>query len=669
MYRLLLASACMLAISNNALAETKQLQDVVVTAEKTSITASNAEEAEEKINDIPGGADVVKAEEFEDSRATTIKDMLDYTPGVFSQSRAGAESRLSIRGSGLSRTFHLRGIKLLQDGVPINFADGAGDFQDIDPLAYDHVEVYKGANALRYGSSTLGGAINFVTPTGYDASPLKVRLEAGSYNFLRDAVSSGSVIGDSDYFASISNLNFDGYRAQSEQLDTKINANFGHKFSDSLETRFYITHANVNQELPGSLTKAQLRADPSQAAAGNLLLDQQRDFTITRLANKTTWRGEDTEVSGGLYTVYKDMYHPINTLVDQQFNDYGAFANTTLYFEDNELTLGANYSIGRVDARNYVNNRGSYGALTNKTDQRSQNVELYGENRYSAWDDIDLIAGGQLTYAHRNYQDKFLGDGDRSGEKTYTGFSPKIGVMWDAAEDVKVFSNLSMSYEPPTFSELTQNIAGASGLIDIEAQKSVTFEIGTRGQSGRFNWDASVYRAWLKDELFTYSLGGAATGVLNANRTIHQGLELAAGMDIAEDFSTRVAYALNDFYFDGDTQFGNNQIPGIPQHYIRAEVRYDGPGGFYVAPNTEIVPTGYYVDMANTLETSSYAIFGVKAGYDVTENVSMFIDARNLLDKTYAATTGVITTPTPANSAQFIPGDGRTIYAGLTYKW
>ncbi len=41
------------------------------------------------------------------------------------------------------------------DGIPINTADGLFDLFEIDPTAYRYVEVYKGANALRYGANSL----------------------------------------------------------------------------------------------------------------------------------------------------------------------------------------------------------------------------------------------------------------------------------------------------------------------------------------------------------------------------------------------------------------------------------------------------------------------------------------------------------------------------------
>ena len=37
--------------------------------------------------------------------------------------------------------------------MPFNTSDGLVDFFELDPSAYRYVEVYKGGNALRYGSN------------------------------------------------------------------------------------------------------------------------------------------------------------------------------------------------------------------------------------------------------------------------------------------------------------------------------------------------------------------------------------------------------------------------------------------------------------------------------------------------------------------------------------
>ncbi|MDP4790774.1 MAG: Plug domain-containing protein, partial [Verrucomicrobiales bacterium] len=81
-----------------------------------TLTVATLEEAREELMRQPGGTAIVDAEDYKRGRATNLKDALDFAPGVFVQPRFGAEeSRLSIRGSGIQRTFHGRGLKLMQD--------------------------------------------------------------------------------------------------------------------------------------------------------------------------------------------------------------------------------------------------------------------------------------------------------------------------------------------------------------------------------------------------------------------------------------------------------------------------------------------------------------------------------------------------------------------------
>ena len=110
--------------------------------------------------------------------------------------------------------------------------------------------------------------------------------------------------------------------------------------------------------------------------------------------------------------------------------------------------------------------------------------------------------------------------------------------------------------------------------------------------------------------------------VTNADRTIHQGIEAGAGAAIfrgifdngpaPDKIWLNVAYTFNDFRFDNDPTFGNNLLPGAPRHYLRAELLYKNPTGFYFGPNVEWVPQAYFVDNANTLKTEAYALLGTE---------------------------------------------------------
>ena len=655
------------------------LNAVEVQAQREALSAASVRVAQEKLNQTAGGTAVVDAESFETGKAVTIKDMLDFTPGVFAQSRINEEARLSIRGSGLSRTFHMRGIRLLQDGIPINLADGGSDFQDIDPLAIQHVEVYKGANALQYGAASLGGAINFVTPTGYTTPQSLIRLDAGSNEFARAQFKTGDVVGHWDYFASLSQLRSDGFRQFSAQKNTRLNANAGLKISPQLETRFYVIHGDMNQELPGNLSKAQLQTDPRQANAASANTNSQRDFLITRIANKTTWISpQGVEYNTGLYAVNKNLYHPLSFgLIDQQTRDVGTFgsriAQGELFGKRHDTTLGYNLVWGTTEARIFNHVRGDRISLRSYEDQLANNIELYGESRLHLTSSVQLITGLQWTHAGRQTEDQFLSDGDSSYNRAYAQFSPKVGVLWQIAGNIQAYGNLSRAFEPPTFSE-----TGAAPAL--QAQESVTFELGTRGSVDSIRWDVSGFYSRLNKEFVTFLLPNPAfpgqSAILNADDTEHQGLEIGLAGPVAsstlsqgDQLDWTLAYTLGRFRFDNDPVYGNASIPGIPEQYLRAKLDYAHPTGWTVSPNLEYVPQGYFVDLRNTFGSDPYTLLGLNVSYKASNTLRFFVDARNLTNKTYAATTGVIINAAGADTAQFAPGEGRSVFAGVEIKW
>ena len=74
----------------------------------------------------------------------------------------------SSRGSNLDATdYDMNGIELFQDELPVMGADGNNHNRVLDPLGARFATVARGANWLEYGASTLGGAIDFVSPTAH----------------------------------------------------------------------------------------------------------------------------------------------------------------------------------------------------------------------------------------------------------------------------------------------------------------------------------------------------------------------------------------------------------------------------------------------------------------------------------------------------------------------
>ncbi|MCK1519172.1 MULTISPECIES: TonB-dependent receptor [unclassified Bradyrhizobium] len=649
-----------------------------------ALTVLTAQQALAEIDQTPGGVALVSADAYRNSTpSNTIKDVLDYVPGVYAQPKWGDDTRLSIRGSGLSRNFHLRGVQLYMDGIPINTADGYGDFQEIDPSAYKYVEVFKGGNALQFGANSLGGAINFVTPTGRDSFPNGVSFDVGGFGYKRLQANAGGVNGRWDGFVTASAQAADGFRDHSFGSSNRLSGNVGYQFSADVETRFYLNANEVRQRIPGTVTKMSALTDPEAAAPANVAMDQQRNIDTVRLANKTTVRFDDTKVEFGAFGVDRHLMHPIFQWLDYCYKDYGGFAkitdDRTIGGFRNKLVAGVNVLNGSIDNQQFANIGGQKGALLSSSIDRSENISAYVEDSFYVLPNLALIGGTQFLYATRNRQDRFISDGDQSGATRFNLWSPKGGVLWQIDPAWQAFANVSRSAEVPSFGESAIGLGIPTiPFTSIRPQIATTYEIGTRMKRSDYAWELTAYRANIRDELqCLYSTFGNCN-VTNADRTFHQGIEAGASAAILRDIFVNgpapdkvwlnVAYSFNDFRFDKDPTFGNNRLPGAPTHYLRAELLYKHPSGFYVGPNVEWVPQAYFVDSMNTLTTEPYALLGLKAGFDNGGPMSAYIEGRNLTNKTYIASASIIDRAT-ATSALFEPGTGRAVYAGMRYRW
>ncbi|MEX1049270.1 MAG: TonB-dependent receptor [Akkermansiaceae bacterium] len=649
-----------------------------------SKTVPTAAASRAELARIPGGAEVVEATRYLRGRASTMADTFSLSPGVIAQPRFGSdEARLSIRGSGMQRTFHGRGIRLLQDGVPLNLADGSFDMQGLDPLAADHINVLRGANALALGASTLGGAIDYISATGLTASGGAMRIEGGSFDYLRSRIALATHEGATDAYFSFSEQYQGGFRDHAEQHNQRLFSNFGWQIADSAETRLFVTAVHSQSELPGSLTKSELNTDPSQADRspfGAVAYDNRRDFELYRIASKTTVRsGNDTIEFIAAYT-YKDLDHPITPFVgviDQLTHDMllgGIFTrNGQLFGRENRVRTGVSITRGTLAAATFRNNSGERGALISSADQTATNVEGFIENQ--------LVLGRGFTgsigaTAAKNWREseQFRGPAV-SYDRSYQNFSPKAGLRWDA-EKFQIFGNVSGSYEPPSFSETS------GSLTPNQAQTATTVELGTRGGHANYRWDLAVYASEVNNEFLALNdPSGTPLGTTNAERTTHQGVELFGEVDLLgrslkeapeSRLFLRGAWTYGRFKFDNDATYGDNTLAGLPPHLINGELIWENESGYYLGPTIQWVPVKAYVDHANTLSADPYLLLGFKLGRRTEHGFSWFIEAKNLTDERYAATTGVVANAgrDPENSSRsFLPGDGRGVFAGVEWKW
>ena len=140
-------------------AQPAEAEEVTVTGEATgSLTSVSPEESTKQKTQVPGAFTIKTADEMKLGRASNFEDLLQRTPGVFLQSENGAEvSKISIRGSGITSEEEPLGVMFLLDGLNFNQGDGETTLEDFDVAALSHAEVFRGADAFKYGALTLGG--------------------------------------------------------------------------------------------------------------------------------------------------------------------------------------------------------------------------------------------------------------------------------------------------------------------------------------------------------------------------------------------------------------------------------------------------------------------------------------------------------------------------------
>lgn len=692
----LLAAACSLGVHAQPAASTPAetggaqptLPVITVTdVEPGSLTVPSVGQQRQALEQTAGSVGFIDNATLLDRYQANLHDVLQDAPGVLTQNRYGQELRLSIRGSGIARAYHVRGIELLQDGIPTNLADGSGDFYEIDPMGLRATEIYKGGNGLRVGASTLGGAVNFVTPTAYTAlAPNIVQLSGGSFGTGQASGQVSRVLGDLDFLANFTASHADGWRAHETGDYGQFNANLGYRLGPAAETRFYLGVYATNQLLPGTLSLANALGDPRKAGAGVVAQDQARDMRVQRLANRTSWEFGDGRFDVDSWLIHTDMFHPIFQVLATNGNTWGVAPRYTRTWQAgshrNEMVVGGRLWSGSYEALRFVNDGGAVGAPTLDARQKALNIEAYLENRTFVTPQFALVAGLKALRHERRYIDHggLPGDPEATSDTArYNGLNPKIGLLWEPHQDVQVFADLTRSQDVPDFTDLTQTFGSSSRFVPLDSQRAWTAEIGTRGSHGPLRWDVTYYRSRVRGELLQYTVDPTVpAATFNAGRTLHQGIELGASLALAHNLAASNAgdaltlhqtWNWSDFRFQGDPQHGNKAIPGLPPNVLRTELSYTRADGFYITPTLDWVPGGAWVDYANTLKTPGYALLGLKLGATLKGGLSFYVDLRNLTNRRYVADFAPVLNAGTAPVSTFYPGVGRSFYAGMRYQF
>lgn len=679
-----------------------ELGQVLIGAEDQSDEDQGIEDARARLAQVPGGTNVVDMRRPLQGRVASNQDVLAYQPGIYAQSAGNEGVKISIRGSGINRApgAHASGLYTLLDGLPLT-GPGGTPYELLEPLWLDHVQVLRGANGFDRGALALGGAIDYVSHTGYNAPKLQVRYATGSHGYQQRQVSSGQVLGAFDYYVAMTDANADGYQDHTASESQGVIANFGYRFNPNLETRFYLRHRQTDNDLAGRVTKHSIEHNPRAANPAYVARDDHRDEPgSTFIGNKTTWYiDDDSSIQTGLvYHDYPmDLSEGPNRLKVAYTDVSGTFdykRRDTLWGLESQSTLGLRVTkhLPNAGASEFVRiptgNTAGYapGTLIRNFTYQGSDTVLHVGNDLEIADDLWLTTGLAAIYTRRESAVTYPQEGGKTSLHDWD-YAPRVGLRYQLTPDLQLFGNLSRSVEAPhpwslIYSSNIRFPAGsgvATGAqrepVTLQNQTATTLEIGGRGDSTLGQWSLAWYYAQVRHELLSVLPDANATTPyeLNASPTVHQGVEASLlsplwSPDGGGQLSLRQSYTFSDFHYRDDERFGDNRLPGLPMHYYQGELRYDWPQGFFAAVNTQWV-SKVAVDYANSYYADPYAIFGATLGYNAPKgDWQTWLDLRNLTDKHYAATVTPGYDDKGLDAARSTPGEGMAMYIGVSWS-
>ncbi|KFE51268.1 TonB-dependent receptor family protein [Pseudomonas syringae] len=678
-----------------------ELGQVLIQDQELSGEDQSLEDAKARLAKVPGGTNVVDMRRPLQGRVASNQDVLAYQPGIYAQSAGNEGVKISIRGSGINRApgAHASGLYTMLDGLPLT-GPGGTPYELLEPLWVDHVQVLRGANGFDRGALALGGAIDYVSHTGYDAPLLQVRYAMGSHGYQQRQISSGQVVGDFDYYVSLTDAKSDGYQDHTASQSQGVIANFGYRLSPSLETRFYIRHRETDNELAGRVTKQSIEHDPKAANPTYVARDYNRDEPgSTFIGNKTTWYiDDDSSLQSGLvYHDYPmDLREGPNRLRVAYTDVSGTFdykRRDTIWGLESNSNLGLRVTkhLPNVGASEFVRiptgNTAGYAPGTRIRDFTYQGSDtvLHMGNDLEIADDLWLTTGLAAIYTRRESAVTYPDNGGKVSMGDWD-YAPRLGMRYQLTPEVQLFGNLSRSVEGPhpwsMIYSSNQLFPARSGVstgaqrvpVKLQNQTATTLELGGRGDSSLGQWSLAWYYAQVRHELLSVLPDANATTPyeLNASPTVHQGVEASLQSTLwshkGGELSLRQAYTFSHFHYRDDDRFGDNRLPGLPMHYYQGELRYDWPQGFFAAMDTQLV-SKVAVDYANSYYADPYALLGATLGYNAPNNDWQgWLNMRNLTGKRYAATVTPGYDDKGIDAARSTPGEGLGLYVGVSWS-
>lgn len=658
-------------------ADAKDLDKVLVVAQRAERVSSGATNLDLAIKDTPQSISVVSREQMDNFGANNLNDALRLSPGI------QVEEWETNRTNYLSRGFEIVNTQIDGIGLPNGWGIVTGA---MDSFAYDKIEVIRGANGLLTGVGNAAGTINYVRKRPTNEEEGSVAISYGSWGTKREQVDySSPITTDGTWAVRVVAAHEDGgsylrdYDKERTSFYGVVDGQIGE--NGTLTAGYSYQQANSTGNMWGALT---FNSTDGSQIGWNRSASTTQDWTYWNTNNQTgfleytyqlgdDWRlkvaynyrrstgddqlffaytiadadagipaGIDPATGLGLYGYpYKGQDKTTANLGSAELNGtyslFGRDQEAMLGFSLSQSHGGTTYnpvdfsdpSFGLLPGFPYAGNAVAEPVWGDRTTPDTLNQRIkraYGVTRLSLTDRLKTIVGFNYT--------SFQRDGQTSGElftQEDSHTSPYAGVTWDFTDDVLAYASYSDIYQPQDQQDINKAY--------LEPTKGRNYEVGVKANwlNQRLLTTLAVFDA-KQDGLATYRGLDPASGnyyyePVNAQS---RGVELEVTGKVTDNLDVVLGYT--HLKMDGDD--GDDTFPWVARNSTTLALSARLPS--YTAlsygvsarwqAGTTSGPDSY---SGYTVHQDAYAVFNAFVGWNITKDLSLRVNVNNIADKKY----------------------------------
>lgn len=671
-----------LVVFSPAYAEDKKSGEAVVTMDEVVVTATrDAQETRKTSADVT----VIHAEEINNSGATTVVEVLEKLESIQFRTFSGnsTQAYIDIRGIGGDNPYGKTLVML--DGRRLNRTDMASiNWMQIPVNTIERIEIVRGPGSVLYGDAAIGGVINIISKKGKGKPVFNVSILGGSYGLNDERVGVTGATDKWTYSVTAENNFSSGYRERSKYSAQGGGLDVGYSANDLLNLSLGVSFNKVDYQLPGYLTKEQMKTYPRQYQNAPPELysiaapddDNSDKYTNVNLGIKSFWGAWGQLETNFLYGK-KDMQ---TNMASWYFNKYSdtfvdTYGITPKYILNKEIFGFPNKVVVGVDYYNEPYKKDFYS--DRERTAKFSTANLVRESRgYYIRDEFSLLKNLILSGGYR-YEQTSISYKSMDMKNTYNAEAYEAGLTWLWGKQSKVFAKYMTVYRIPFLEEVASfnGFGGNPFNTNLEKEKGTSMEAGTEFYPlENFKIKLTLFRIDMEDEIQWVSTAPQTGENRNIARTRHDGAEVSLSYLWKKYALLYGSLAYHKATYE-DGVNNKKELWLVPNRIATAGLEIYLPYNLMLRPEVRYVGDCFLSqDYANSAEKlDSYTLIDFYVSYKLSfgkSNMTAFFGAENIGDVNYASF-GSYNAESygPGTPNTYYPMPGRTFKGGLSFEF